>query len=141
MSAHIFYAFRDTYIHNWPLQPFSQYYGLASHTTHIVCVLILYMNGGTYSLKSIRNYRFLRNFSWQFNLLSAFLPEICWELVAEEIFFHISIWHLTKGLNLGLTSNKPAHYLLDYRDFRGQFCLQMQQLCSDQVPRDCLDRF
>ena len=27
-----------TYIHNWPLQAFSQDYGLASHTTHVVCV-------------------------------------------------------------------------------------------------------
>ena len=27
-----------TYTHNWPLQPFSQDYGLASHTTHVVCV-------------------------------------------------------------------------------------------------------
>ena len=27
-----------TYIHNWALQPFSQDYGLASNTTHIVCV-------------------------------------------------------------------------------------------------------
>ena len=25
-------------IHNWPLQPFSQDYSLASHTTHVVCV-------------------------------------------------------------------------------------------------------
>ena len=25
------------YINNWPLQPFSQYYGLASHITHVVC--------------------------------------------------------------------------------------------------------
>ena len=24
--------------HNWPLQPFSQNYVLASHTTHVVCV-------------------------------------------------------------------------------------------------------
>ena len=28
----------QTYIHNWPLQPFSQDYGLGSHTTHVVCV-------------------------------------------------------------------------------------------------------
>ena len=28
----------NTYIHNWPLQPFSQDYGLASETTHVVCV-------------------------------------------------------------------------------------------------------
>ena len=27
-----------TYTHNWPLQPFSQDYTLASHTTHVVCV-------------------------------------------------------------------------------------------------------
>ena len=27
-----------TYIHNWPLQPFSQDYGLAAHTIHVVCV-------------------------------------------------------------------------------------------------------
>ena len=26
------------YVYNWPLQPFSQDYGLASHTTHFVCV-------------------------------------------------------------------------------------------------------
>ena len=26
------------YIHNWPLQSFSPDYGLASHTTHVVCV-------------------------------------------------------------------------------------------------------
>ena len=27
-----------TYIHNWPLQTFSQDYDLSSHTTHVVCV-------------------------------------------------------------------------------------------------------
>ena len=27
-----------TYIHNWPLQPFSQDYSLASNTTHVVWV-------------------------------------------------------------------------------------------------------
>ena len=27
-----------TYVHNWPLQPFSQNYGLASYTTHVVYV-------------------------------------------------------------------------------------------------------
>ena len=26
------------HIHNWPLQPFSQDFGLAFHTTHVVCV-------------------------------------------------------------------------------------------------------
>ena len=27
-----------TYIHNWPFPPFSQDYGLVSHTAHVVCV-------------------------------------------------------------------------------------------------------
>ena len=32
-------SFLHTYIHNWPLQPpFSQDYGLASHTSHVECV-------------------------------------------------------------------------------------------------------
>ena len=29
---------RHTYIHNWSLQPFSQDFGLASHTAHVACV-------------------------------------------------------------------------------------------------------
>ena len=30
-----------TYIHNWPLQPFSQDYGLASYITQVVCVTFI----------------------------------------------------------------------------------------------------
>ena len=51
---------RTLYVHDWPLQPFSQDYGLASHTTRIVCVL--YMSGGTHNLTSTPNDRFLRKF-------------------------------------------------------------------------------
>ena len=29
---------QHTYKHNWPLQPFSQDYELASHITHVVCI-------------------------------------------------------------------------------------------------------
>ena len=48
-----------------------------------------------------------------------FLPEICWQEVAEEIFFHISFsWRcLTLGLNRGLTFNKLTHYLLEHDNF------------------------
>ena len=28
----------QTYINNWPLQPLSQYDGLASHSAHVVCI-------------------------------------------------------------------------------------------------------
>ena len=62
------------YIHNynWSLQPFSQDFGIASHTTHVVCV------------NFIREWRDLqfnviseRHILRQFYLLSEFLPEIC----------------------------------------------------------------
>ena len=59
------------YIHNWPLQTFSEDYGLVS-TTHVMCVkwrdlrmlraLILCKSGGTYNLMSTPIDRFLRNF-------------------------------------------------------------------------------
>ena len=52
-------------------------------TPLILCELILYISGGTYSLKQTRNDRFLRNFSWQF------LPETYGEEIAEKILFCI----------------------------------------------------
>ena len=50
------------YIHNWPLQTFSQEYGLASQTTDVVCFNFNYVSGGSYSLTSTPNDRFIRNF-------------------------------------------------------------------------------
>ena len=95
----LFFLF--TYIHNWPLQPFSQDYGLASHTTHVVCVNFI-RECGTYSLTSTPNDRFFEKlFHGSFYLLSEFLPEICWEKVAEEIFFIFHFWWLTLDTNPG----------------------------------------
>ena len=37
-SLRIFDILFSIYIHNWPLQQFSQEYGLASHYTYVVCV-------------------------------------------------------------------------------------------------------
>ena len=55
--------FHVTYIHNCPLQPFSQDYGLATHTAHVVCVnFIREWWSHRYSLTSTPNDRFLRNF-------------------------------------------------------------------------------
>ena len=68
----------------------------------MLCVLILYISGGSYNLKSTPNDRFEK-------LLMAILftlrvlPEICWEEIAEEP---------------GFSSNKPTHYLLDHGDFK-----------------------
>ena len=78
---------KHTYIHNnWSLQSISQDYWPSF--SHDLCVLILYISGGTYCLKTTPNDRFFEKlFMAVFNLLSEFLPEICWEEIAEEILF------------------------------------------------------
>ena len=61
----------------------------------MLCVLILYISGGTYSFKvDNKTTDFSRNFSQKFYLLSEFLPEICWEEIAEEILFVILAFRL-----------------------------------------------
>ena len=57
-------------------------------------------------------------FSRQVDLLSEFLPEICQEKIAEEIFlfpFHFDGWLGIRTRVSGL--NKPTHNLLDYGNF------------------------
>ena len=56
----------------------------------------------------------LRNSSWQFYLLSEVLLEICCEVVVEAIFFSKFRFVIYFG---GLTSNKPARYVLGFGDF------------------------
>ena len=52
-------------------------------------VLILYINGGTYSLKSTANDRFFEKlFMAILFLRSEFLPEICWKEIAEETLLY-----------------------------------------------------
>ena len=81
----------------------------------MLCVLILYISGWTYSLKSTPNDRFFWEiFHGNFNLLSEFLPEIYWEEIAEEILFvfRFDVWPEIR--TLAFSSNKPTHYLLDH---------------------------
>ena len=102
-------------IHNWPLQPSSQDYGLASHTTHVVCVnFIREWRNLQFNVDSERQI-FEKLFHGRFNLLSEFLPEMCWEEVAEEIFFiyhffFFFFWWLTCVRIQAFSSNKPTHY-------------------------------
>ena len=112
------HRFKHTYIHNWPLQLFSQDYGLDSYTTHVVCInFIPEWRDLQFNVDSERQI-FGETLSWQVYLLSEFLPEICWEQIAEEIiFFHTSFWCMTWGTNPVIASNKPTHYILDYGNF------------------------
>ena len=82
---------------------------MVSNDVFMLYVLILYMSGGTYSLKPTLNDRFLWvTFHGIFYLLSEFLQEICWEEVAEEILLRVSFcwkcrtlaletWNLLRG--------------------------------------------
>ena len=76
-----------TYIHNWSLQPISQ----------------------VDSEQQI----FWEPYHGSFYLLSEFLPEICWEEIAEEILFvfYFDVWPGARTLALRLISQ---HYLPIY---------------------------
>ena len=81
------------YICNRLLQPFSQDYGLASHTTHVV-----------------PNDSVSRSFFMV--ILFTRVTQSFWQNI-----FHISFWCLTWCLNRRHSSNKPTHCLLHYGNF------------------------
>ena len=84
----------------------------------MLCVLILYISGGTYSLKSTPNDRFVEK------LFMAILFTL--RVFARNLLrgnrrrntFRISFWCLAWDSNPGFSSNKPTHYLLDHGDFK-----------------------
>ena len=84
----------------------------------MLCVLILYISDGTYSLKSTPNDRFfLINFSWQISFAFSVFARNLLRGNRRRNNFCISFWCLAWGSNPGFTSNKPTHYLLDCGDF------------------------
>ena len=94
----------NTYIHNWPLQPFCQDYGLASHTTYVGCVNCIQLYcGGINSLTSTPNDKFLTNFFMaSLFTIRVFARNLLRENRRRNIyFFHISIWcPRTRALHL-----------------------------------------
>ena len=101
---YIHYLYTHMYIHNWPLQTFSQDYDLASHTTYFVCFNFIH---------EWWDLQFKIDSEIQFYSQS-FCQKSTEGKEAEEIF---SFLCLTWVLNSCLTSNKPTHYLLNYGDF------------------------
>ena len=83
----------------------------------MLCVLILYISGGTYCLKSTLNDRFFKK------LFIAILFTL--RVFARNLLrgnrrrntFDILFWCLAWGSIPGFTSNMATHYLLDYGDF------------------------
>ena len=101
-----------TYIHNWPLQPFSQDYGLASHTTHVFCFNFI-CERRDLSLTLAPNDRFLRNFFMTgLFTLRVFARNLLSGNRRRNIVFS---WFLLMP-DLGYEP-WPKHYLLEYGDF------------------------
>ena len=83
----------------------------------MLCVLILYISGGTYSLKSTPNDRiFLKNSSWHLITHRVFARKLLRGNRRRKTF-RILFWCLAWGSNPDFSSNKPTHYLLDHGDF------------------------
>ena len=82
-----------TYIHIWPLQPFSQDYGLDSHTTIVVCVnLIREWRDLQFNVASERQIFGKFYHGRLVYLRSEFLPEICWEKKSPKKYFSYFIF-------------------------------------------------
>ena len=94
----------------------------------MLCVSIVYISGGTYSLKSAPNDRFF-----------------------EKLFITILLRVYLRKYNFvyfGLTSNKPTHYLLDYGDFNcsqlyvtKKNCFSLLFLCSCTLHKQLLHNY
>ena len=74
------------YIHNWPLQTFIQDYGLASHSTYVVCVNFIHEQRVLQLNVDSERKIIEKLFHGRFITLKC-LPEICLDKIAEEIFF------------------------------------------------------
>ena len=82
----------------------------------MLCVLILYISGGTYSLKSTPNDRF---FEKLFMAILFTLRNFARNLLRgnrRRNIFGILFLCLARGSNPGFSSNKRTHYLQDHGD-------------------------
>ena len=81
----------------------------------MLCVLILYISGGTYSLKSIPNDRFFEKLFMAilFTLHTVFARNLLRGNRRRKILFvfRFDVWPGTR--TLAFASNEPTHYLLD----------------------------
>ena len=111
----LFFIIVHTYIHNWPLQPFSQDYW-PSFSHHIYCVLILHKWRDLQFIVNSERQIYLRNFSWQFLFTLRVFARNLLRGNRRRNTFRISFWCLAWDSNFGFSSNKPTHYLLDHGD-------------------------
>ena len=113
MTHYSFPEYIHTYIHNWPLQPFSQDYGLA---------LMLYVSGGTYNLTSTSNDKFLGNFFMAGLFTLRVLARNLLRGNRRRNIFHISFLTTDLGYEPRLLRLISRHIdILDHGDFHIHF--------------------
>ena len=96
-------VFTFTYKDNWSLQPFSQDYDLASHTTYVVCGNFIH-EWRMLEFKVDSEWQIFAKFLMVIYLLLELLPKTCRR---RNIFSYFSFWcpkHIT-------------HYLPDYGNY------------------------
>ena len=91
-------------------------------TSLMLCVLILYISGGTESLNSTPNDSFFEKLFMAVLIYSQSFCQKSAERKSPKKYFLYFVRSDVKtwGSNPGFTSNKPRHYLLDYGDFNVQ---------------------
>ena len=99
-----------SYIHNWSLQLFSQDYW-PSFSHHLCFILIVYISGGTYSLKSIPKDRFfesLREFLIFYRFQTGtFIALIAINAIIEiNISYKISIYYCSIKMEIVIILRK-----------------------------------
>ena len=106
-----------TYIHNWPLQPFSQDYGLASHATHVVCVnFIRERRDIQFNVDSERQI-FEKFFHGSFIYFQIFCQKSAAKRKPPKKYFSYFVFDDWPGIRTqAFASNKSTHYLLDHGD-------------------------
>ena len=104
---------------------------LVSHTTYVVCVNFI-RKWRDLQLKSTPNDRFYEKLVIAVLIYSQSFCQKSAVEIAEKILFVFCFDVWPGGLNLGFTSNKSTHYLLDYiyyiirisKVFRKQICVE-----------------
>ena len=102
-KSKIFTVWIHTYIIGHYNPPSVRVIDQVSYTTYVVCVNFIH--------KWFFEIDFLRDYSWQFYLLSEFLTEICWEEIREEIVFVFcfDVWPGVRTLALRLISWRTTY--------------------------------
>ena len=103
----------------------------------MLCVLILYISGGTYSLKSTPNDKIFEKLFMAILFTLTFFARNLLRGNRRRNTFRISFWCQAWDWNPGFSSNKPTHYLLDHGDFNEHLTVTTNKICLRWITHNC----